>query len=297
MKDVYVIKVKTRPPLSSLYPSERRYSASTVGGLALVHLGLGLLGMLLGVLARSIQGPILGLASLVPFSSGLLAWRRWYIDRNISIFFYGSLFSALLALLCSLATLLDITVVSGVSATSEWRLENVFAFGKNDDDEETIGLNVTDSGTFQGGFFTFWRAGDPTDFPANFVLDLNLLVACVLEAFWSLLSVRISLRGMRNLGGSERPANRDCNESENDRITRITCNGFGKKPPTPNPRLILERRGSIDDNEFRFRDISNVEISSGPRLPLPESNTEFRERVERFLANQAAHRIVEGSCS
>lgn len=82
MENVYVIKVKTKPALSSLYPSERRYSASTVGGLSFVHFGLGALSLLLGSLALSLQGPILSVACLVPFVTGLLAWRRWYIDRS-----------------------------------------------------------------------------------------------------------------------------------------------------------------------------------------------------------------------
>lgn len=38
MENIYKIKIKTNPPSLGLYPSERRYSASTVQGLGVVHL-------------------------------------------------------------------------------------------------------------------------------------------------------------------------------------------------------------------------------------------------------------------
>lgn len=38
MENIYKIKIKSNPPCLGLYPSERRYSASTVQGLGVVHL-------------------------------------------------------------------------------------------------------------------------------------------------------------------------------------------------------------------------------------------------------------------
>lgn len=40
MENIYKIKIKSNPPCLGLYPSERRYSASTVQGLGVVHLVL-----------------------------------------------------------------------------------------------------------------------------------------------------------------------------------------------------------------------------------------------------------------
>lgn len=51
MEDIYTIKVKTRPDPRGLYPSERRYSASTVCGLAWVHVALAATSFLLACLA------------------------------------------------------------------------------------------------------------------------------------------------------------------------------------------------------------------------------------------------------
>lgn len=50
MEDIYTIKVRSRPDPTNLYPSERRYSASTVLGLGVVHLALGLTAFLLAIL-------------------------------------------------------------------------------------------------------------------------------------------------------------------------------------------------------------------------------------------------------
>lgn len=276
MKDVYVIKVKTRPPLSSLYPSERRYSASTVGGLSLVHLGLSILAFLLGTLARSLQGPVLSLSCLFPFVSGLLAWRRWYIDRNISIFFYGSLFSLVFSILCGVATVFDIA-----SMSEGWKLENLFSYPEEKrivrimPEHMCNETSTCETETLR--YFSFWRS----ETRANILLDVNVLVTCVLEMLWSVLSLRISFKGMRN---------------------RVADN-YDSSAPIPERTKSCGQSIQIGEDQYDecLRDIgfrrTSVTDNSGPRLPLPESKKEFRERVERFLANQAAHRIVEGSCS
>ncbi|XP_076650080.1 uncharacterized protein LOC143357452 [Halictus rubicundus] len=362
MENVYVIKVKTKPPMSSLYPSERRYSASTVGGLSFVHFGLGALSLLLGSLALSLQGPILSAACLVPFVTGVLAWRRWYIDRNIAIFFYGSLFSLVAAILCFVATVFDMAPAAKVPDT--WPINGIFERYPNRFPETTMldeeTFNVTDAydqlpnistniptpgividnmsnisgyilrastidpsdssevtgnstesppqtssrenvetGNFIGGsllsinnsVMSFCRRNYQENSHTRTLLTVNVLVAALLEAFWSALSARIALRGMMNRlpeasypGGVAGQGN-------------SSSSGLGKrKPPAPRPDILdhdSRRFSESLQNLSALHDLRN----SGPRLPLPESSREFRERVERFLANQAAHRIVEGACS
>lgn len=51
MEELYSVKVKTKPDTRNLYPSERRYSASTVSGLAWVHIALAGTSFLLACLA------------------------------------------------------------------------------------------------------------------------------------------------------------------------------------------------------------------------------------------------------
>lgn len=361
-----MIKVKTKPPLSSLYPSERRYSASTVGGLSFVHFGLGALSLLLGSLALSIQGPILSVACLVPFVTGLLAWRRWYIDRNIAIFFYGSLFSLVAAILCFVATVFDIAAAAENTTGSLWSLEKILEQPRgrshldvhpvNDTSNNETGLldgdileasnfnaptpgividnmsnisgyilrtttntstpiieefetsrdygttevsmvadnlqsvNVTEESleSIKSRVMSFWQKNYRDASHAKILLTVNVLVASLLEAFWSALSARIALRGMLNRLPESGYANGGRSNSE-----RVLAGK--RKPPAPRPD-ILDHDRRLSDSLQNLNALHGLR-NSGPGLPLPESSREFRERVERFLANQAAHRNVEGSCS
>lgn len=358
-ENVYVIKVKTKPPISSLYPSERRYSASTVGGLSLVHFGLGALSLLLGTLALSLQGPILSVACLVPFVTGLLAWRRWYIDRNIAIFFYGSLFSLVAATLCFIVTIFDVAAISNSmeSSGSRWPLEkmlnaphyslrpakvfindshmdditstedsfnvteesklpvtlkslnpefNVSDFrvdAKNDDHlamteasfmfEERMMISREifqdkDTTNITQGFMnltkektkTYWHRHYENSPHARLLLILNVLVASLLEIFWSLLSAKIAFCGMMN-------RSLDSSNAAESKTTRQK-----RKAPVPKPD-ILDHDHRLSEALHNLQGLTGV----GPRLPLPESSKEFRERVESFLANQATQRVVEGAWS
>ncbi|CAD1479441.1 unnamed protein product [Heterotrigona itama] len=379
MENVYVIKVKTKPALSSLYPSERRYSASTVGGLSFVHFGLGALSLLLGSLALSLQGPILSVACLVPFVTGLLAWRRWYIDRNIAIFFYGCLFSLTAAVLCFIATMFDIaaaaesrgslwsfgkmldqprdhshlvehlrndTILNDVATSldednfnlsgtydhsssthsyspmpgivfdnmsnisgyilrtstinpeGDERIESSQNLLANSDDRDEGDVqgdsseNVTEKSleTIKSRMMSFWYRDHRQSSHTKILLTVNVLVASLLEIFWSALSARIALRGMMNRLPESSYVNGTTGNVKLDEVA------MGKrKPPAPRPD-ILDHDRRLSESLQNLTALHGLR-NSGPRLPLPESSREFRERVERFLANQAAHRIVEGSCS
>ncbi|XP_031832362.2 uncharacterized protein LOC116426878 [Nomia melanderi] len=384
MENVYVIKVKTKPPISSLYPSERRYSASTVGGLSFVHFGLGALSLLLGSLNVSLQGPILSAACLVPFVTGVLAWRRWYIDRNIAIFFYGSLFSLIAAVLCFISMVFDIATAVGNSGGSVWSLAEILDQPRDPShlekhltnktllnetasiDEETFNAtsvydqlhnvnfndptpgivldnmsnisgyilrastsspggfdseipgemsvndtvsgkgspmaskgnmqedsgNVTDESvlTIKNRVVSIWSKHYQNLSHADIFLTVNVLVASLFEAFWSTLSARIALRGMMNRLPESSYANHVTGRESSEHT------GLGKrKSPAPRP-CVLDHDRRLSESLQNLSALHGLR-NPGPRLPLPESSREFRERVERFLANQAAHRVVEGSCS
>ncbi|PNF28685.1 hypothetical protein B7P43_G07889 [Cryptotermes secundus] len=115
MEEIYVVKVRTEPDPARLYPSERRYSALTVGGLGAVHLLLAATSLLLGGLGLALQsdscwtgryggGLWLGLAAAAAGAAGILAWRRWYVDNNIRWFFICSTVAATTSLLCLVIT-------------------------------------------------------------------------------------------------------------------------------------------------------------------------------------------------
>ncbi|XP_017893392.1 uncharacterized protein LOC108633001 [Ceratina calcarata] len=371
MQNVYVIKVKTKPPLSSLYPSERRYSASTVGGLSFVHFGLGALSLLLGSLALSLQGPVLSVACLISFVTGLLAWRRWYIDRNIAIFFYGSLFSLIAAILCFIATVFDIAAAVE-NRDSFWSIlkqrdhleleeylgndillnktmsfnEDAFNLSRINDQTSRVHFyaptpgitfdnmsnisgyilrtSTTDSEEIDVGNSSrmladvnFGNGGTSLDLQnitgkslgitrnkvmslghddhvksshSKILLTVNVLVASLLEAFWSALSARIALRGMMNRLPEGSYVNGATGNTKSER-----ARAGKRKPPAPRPD-ILDHDRRLSESLQNLTTMHGLR-NSGPRLPLPESSREFRERVERFLANQAAHRVVEEPCS
>jgi len=93
MEEIYVVKVRTEPDAARLYPSERRYSALTVGGLGAVHLLLAATSLLLGGLGLALQsdscwtgryggGLWLGLAAAAAGAAGILAWRRCVVTSR-----------------------------------------------------------------------------------------------------------------------------------------------------------------------------------------------------------------------
>lgn len=234
MEDVYTIKVKTKPDTRNLYPSERRYSASTVSGLAWVHIALAATSFLLACLALVSPGnglnnnnqtqvnttleeaynatenddsddksnsnyilvlapsliTIFGLAAGV---ASILASVRWYIDRNITWLFVMSLLSTVVSF--SSFVLIAVWFINTTDGDiSEFYKDKVpfkdFIVVKHtaviDKNEShlVVALNSTDEDTSQ--VFT------------KRVLSINILIAAFLELLWSILSVKISYKGMRN---------------------------------------------------------------------------------------------------
>ncbi|XP_072767338.1 uncharacterized protein [Anoplolepis gracilipes] len=355
MENVYVIKIKTKPPLSSLYPSERRYSASTVGGMSLIHFILGAISLFLSTVAMSVPGHVLSLVCLIPSVTGCLAWRRWYIDRNITIFFYGSLFSSVAAIFCGVIMMYDLTTILNAEEslqslktldaprhpvdyftnethdiTSKDNLKfikdhdsskinklnkslvslepfefNVSGFQDgimNDSynnlkasvtfEERTIiskdtfqednTMNITESVSLRKEKMAVWRKREFEPNMNRVSMTINVIIASCLEILWSLLSAQIAFNGMMNLPESG-------NAVAGSKTTKLQK----RKPPAPKPD-ILNHNHQLSESLQNFTTLQGL-ASLGPRLPLPESNREFRERVERFLANQATHRVVEGA--
>lgn len=119
METTLKIKSISQPDPRGAYPSERRYSASMVMGLSIVHLVLSLISLVLMALAfvtesRYIFAPaICALGCTTAGVAGILASRRWYIDHHISGFFYMSLISTLtsvVAITCSVNMLFPWTL-------------------------------------------------------------------------------------------------------------------------------------------------------------------------------------------
>lgn len=336
-ENVYVIKIKTKPPLSSLYPSERRYSASTVGGMSLIHLILGAISLFLSTIAMSVAGHILSLACLVPSVTGCLAWRRWYIDRNIAIFFYGSLFSSAVGIFCGVVMIYDLTVILNAEESlqslkildasrhpigdftnntqditskdnpkfiEDHNSSKIDKFNKSlvtlepfefnvfeermmiskstFQDDET--MNITGSVNLKERNMAVWHRREFDPNLNGIQMAINVITASCLEVLWSLLSAQIAFNGMMNLPESG-------NVAAGSKTTKLPLQK--RKPPAPKPD-ILNHDHRLSESLQNFTTLQGL-AGLGPRLPLPESSREFRERVERFLANQATHGVVEGA--
>ncbi|KAL6423357.1 hypothetical protein ACFW04_010165 [Cataglyphis niger] len=336
MENVYVIKIKTKPPLSSLYPSERRYSASTVGGMSLIHLILGAISLFLSTIAMSVPGHILSLACLVPSVTGCLAWRRWYIDRNITVFFYGSLFSSAVGIFCGVVMIYDLTVILNAEESQSLKILDasrhpISDFTNNTQDitskdnpkfiedhnsskidkvnqslvtsepfefnvfekrmmiskstfQDDDTMNVTGSVNMKERNMAIWRRREFDPNLNGIQMAINVITASCLEVLWSLLSAQIAFNGMMNLPESG-------NVDAGSKTTKLPLQK--RKPPAPKPD-ILNHDHRLSESLQNFTTLQGL-AGLGPRLPLPESSREFRERVERFLANQATHRVVESA--
>ncbi|XP_030767751.1 uncharacterized protein LOC115891439 [Sitophilus oryzae] len=92
---------------------------------------------------------------------GVLAWKRWYIDTNITFFF----------LTCILSTL-----TSGISLLISCLTSFVIKFDRYEDYSES----------------------SKDLFPISLPLQVNIVVLSVGSAMWSFLSSKISYSGMRN---------------------------------------------------------------------------------------------------
>ncbi|XP_050462849.1 uncharacterized protein LOC126857453 [Cataglyphis hispanica] len=335
-ENVYVIKIKTKPPLSSLYPSERRYSASTVGGMSLIHLILGAISLFLSTIAVSVPGHILSLACLVPSVTGCLAWRRWYIDRNISIFFYGSLFSSAVGIFCGVVMIYDLTVILNAEESQSLKILDasrhpISDFTNNTQDITSKGnpkfiedhnsskvdkvnkslvtlepfelnvfeermmiskstfqdddtMNITGSVNMKERNMAIWHRREFDPNLNGIQMAINVITASCLEVLWSLLSAQIAFNGMMNLPES-------ANVAAGSKTTKLPLPK--RKPPAPKPD-ILNHDHRLSESLQNFTTLQGL-AGLGARLPLPESSREFRERVERFLANQATHRVVESA--
>lgn len=334
MEDVYTIKVKTKPDTRNLYPSERRYSASTVSGLAWVHIALAATSFLLACLAlinpnsdikrlnlndtdqkavnridllnltesedslltnstendvKSDSNYILVLAPtmLTVFALGagiasIMASTRWYIDRNITWLFIMSVLSTFIALISF--TMIAVWLVATEDDISEFYKDKVpfndFLIVKHSDvidrneSHMIIARNSKPEDTGESHLFT------------KRVLSINILIACFLELLWSILSVKISYKGMRNNYKDENERRGNCISV----VTTIKGNNTKKLPRNgkllpPKPELIDYPSKKIkriflaqSDNGFYLKNLGNKAKQN------TETSSEFyKERMMNFL--------------
>ncbi|XP_047038438.1 uncharacterized protein LOC124643488 [Helicoverpa zea] len=367
MEDVYTIKVKTKPDRRNLYPSERRYSASTVSGLAWVHIALAATSFLLACLAlvnpntdtqvqnnntlrndvtrnpvydllqnetvinlnnedgtqknslnetnfvtsgsnetgKSLNSnettdldgnkndsnyilvlapaliTIFGLAAGV---ASILASVRWYIDHNITWLFVMSCLSTLISLASFVMIAVWFITTSEGDITEFYKdkvpfkdyvvIRHTDVIIKNES-HMIVALNSTASNEETPNLFT------------KRVLSINILIAAFLELLWSILSVKISYKGMKNTYKEENERRGNCISV----VTKIKGNDTRKLPR--NGKLLPPKPDLIDhypskkikriflaqsDNGFYLKNQGNKAKQN------TETSSEFyKERMMNFL--------------
>lgn len=378
MEDIYTIKVRTNPDSRDLYPSERRYSASTVLGLSVVHLALALTALLLASLSLSHHNPLIqnnltststssglpvryqnftnfneetnssnyatknssrrsverdfrnddmayldedvdvsegeaapedsvmknppedtfilqdnsfdmedlytplisliispcfmALGALLSGTAGILAWKRWYIDHNIKWFFFMSSISTITSLTCLTITALTLGIVTeqqnhATSFSNGLQNGNAFIFSFSDNNVFVDRLQQSSPNMPQ---IKPAQTNNKTTPNIRMVIAINLLIASVLEFIWSILSTRISWKGMRNSYPDDIILSRGKMETN-------TIHKGNKKHKLIAPDI-------LNHHPKKKKFAKYFPKKQDDFLPKPESNKEYRERVDKFLA-------------
>lgn len=311
MEDVYTIKVKTKPDTRNLYPSERRYSASTVSGLAWVHIALASTSFLLACLAvvnpnveqtkndtrtdnstnvdeKTNKMYILVLAptmltffALAAGIASIFASVKWYIDRNITWLFIMSVLSTVFSLISFI--MIIVWLLTSEDDLSEFYkdkipFKEIFIIKHSDiiDRNEShfvIPRNTTEVKEVDSKVFT------------KKVLSINILIAAFIELLWSILSVKIAYKGMKSnyKEGDDRRGN--CisvvTTIKGNNTKKLPRNGKIRKPDLIDhypSRKIKKIFLAQNDNGFYLKNQNNK------LKPNTETSSEFyKERMMNFL--------------
>lgn len=285
MERVFKIRTTSNRNPRSQYPSERRYSASIVTGLSVVYFQLCLYSVLMGslivhkmnthnnqlfeeiyvnkndsdetisVLADKIEKflnsedhyytkiPALTCAGCFlmsigffsAFLTGIFAWKKWYIDHNITFFFLAntlSMITSSLSLTISLITFLHFEV----------------------DDFNSISKAQI--------------------YPITLSLALNIFILSFIGVVWSILSSKVAYRGMK----TNYPD--DMSFPVGGRHVEVNIIKKGNLNVNIYPPDIISH---FPANDKLAKYLPKKDTSNLPKL---ESNSEYQQRVNQFLAGE-----------
>ncbi|KOX80524.1 hypothetical protein WN51_13008 [Melipona quadrifasciata] len=162
-------------------------------------------------------------------------------------------------------------------------VENLLA---NPDDRDGSSENVTGKSleTIKSRMMSFWYRDNRQSWHTKILLTVNVLVASLLEVFWSALSARIALRGMMN----RLPESSYVNGATGN--VKLDEAAVGKRRPSAPRPDILDHDRRLSESLQNLTALHGLR-NSGPRLPLPESSREFRERVESNIKEKVPKTI------
>lgn len=339
MEDVYTIKVRTKPDTRNSYPSERRYSASTVSGLAWVHLALAATSFLLACLA--LVNPHSGIKRMtlndteertinkselifnltesvetndfenrtneVPYDThessyilvlaptlitvfataagiaSIMASVRWYIDHNITWLFIMSILSTIFAFVSFTMIIVWFVSTSNTDFSEFYKDKIPFkdqlvvrhsdVLVKNET-HLVIALNPPKDDDEEAYVFT------------KRVLSINIMIAAFLELLWSILSAKISFKGMRTNYKDDTEPRSNCVSV----VTTIKGNNTKKLPR--NAKLLPPKPDLIE--HYPSRKIKKIFLAQSDNgFYLKDQNTKkqnddtssdlYKERMMNFL--------------
>lgn len=320
MEDVYTIKVKTKPDTRNVYPSERRYSASTVSGLAWVHIALAATSFLLACLAiinpqklpeqlsnettvfsnESLDNEVLSnktsvesdhnyllvlapsLITLFGLAAGItsiLASVKWYVDHNITWLFIMSTLSTLVSLVSFVMIAVWFLTTEGEAMADFYKDKEPF--------KDYIIVRHTDvvERNTSHMIISVNKEADSKLFTKS-VLSINILIAAFLELLWSILSMKISYKGMKSNYKEDNSRRGNCISV----VTKIKGNNAKKLPRNvkllpPKPDLIEHYPNRKMKRIFLAQDESGFYLKNqNNKNKNTETSSEFyKERMMNFL--------------
>lgn len=309
MQSIYKIKIKTNPPSLGAYPSERRYSASTVQGLGVVHLILAATALLLASLSLNPKNSFKesvpeNTTSIFYFSPTTtepqesqtnsyeelnttereeqgeiyrvkrsLEGPKQYTNLSIGpcVMTLGSLCAGLAALLAWKRWYIDSNIKWFFITSCISIITSLICL-------VLTSLSVTAAGEFNALQFSY-------DFPVpeetnrhkpsfSLVLAVNILIASAAEVVWSILSARVAFKGMVNDYPEDIVVSRSGGRVEVSTVSK----GNGKKKILP-PDILDHFPASGKIAKYLPKKVAEGD------LPKEESNVEYNERVNKFLAH------------
>lgn len=276
MENIYKVKIKSNPDPRGLYPSERRYSASIVLGLSVFHLIFCSLALIFALLIFLHVTPeemieeddtakdtfyenrrndvletvhsitrfylilttlLLTVGCLFAGLTGLLAWKRWYIDNNIKWFFITSLLASILSTLSIICAIVTIALVSQEISTL--------------DQHPQIKIH----------------------------LHIDILILSLFELVFSVISTVIAYAGMKNSYPDEIMMPNGGGKIEVNTVTK------GNKKSKVSPPDIINHFHMTEKFAKYFPRKDNS------YLPKAESNSEYQERVRKFLSSNTDNSV------
>jgi hypothetical protein len=218
---------------------------------------------------------------------GLLAYKKWYIDRHIRWFLLVSLVSAACAFTSSLLA------ISLLVQPDEYAGE-VRPVSGNNTEEYGVGENLTESITYDLESVRSKREIPQTTGGAKHELTVHILLASLVELAWSILSVKIAWKGVRNSYGKKGGGNKGSDKRPD--ILRSVEPKFSNYSDVVKELCRLQKTSGLALGETGKKIVSGFYATrtEGDGLPLPESHQEYRQRIEQFLESSNCHQSDSG---